>query len=142
MPDYHTVLLPGYLENAEQLHGGISQAEISFFDTLSKIPGMPEIQRNVRLPGSRYNIDGVADNVAIEFFGTLWHADPNRYADEHQFQFLGGVTAAEIREKDQRKIAWLEQQGYHAVVVWESEWRIKSNRQACIDRVLAAFNQN
>jgi transposase-like protein len=143
-PDFESVLLPSYLENIQKIWG-TSRAEINFFDELSNIPGIPkDIERNVQIKREKsfYNIDGIVSNkVAIEFFGSLWHADTSMFPDPEQYIPKLGCTAGEVREKDQRKISWLEQQGYHVVVIWENEWKKKATRQACIDRVLAAFNK-
>jgi IS30 family transposase len=143
MPDYESVLLPAHLENRQQ-KWGVSYAETAFFDHLSQIAGIPNFERNVRIKRDKYtyNIDAVGPGkIAIEFFGDLWHANPEKYPDDDQILFKLGLTAGEVRKKDRKKIEWLEQQGYHVVVIWENEWTKKSTRQACIDRVLAALNK-
>lgn len=62
----------------------------------------------------RFRIDVCVGNVAFEVNGTYWHADPRFYKDEDldERQKYG-------KEKDVRKKAYLESQGYKVIYLWE-----------------------
>ena len=148
--DYETVLLPPHLENLQQLHG-TSHIEIDFFNTLEEVLSTRfhnrniKIERNVRISrGGKffYNVDGIAQNqkLAIEFFGTLWHADPVIYPNPNQFLKKLSCTAGDVRDYDGEKIAWLTKTlGKPPVIIWQREWTKKTTKQACIDRILSAL---
>ena len=148
--DYETGLLPPHLENLQQLNS-TSSTEIDFFNTLEKELETSfhnrniKIKRNHSMPreGKRpYNVDGIEQNqkLAIEFFGTLWHADPVVYPNPDQYLTKLSCTAGEIRNYDKKKIAWLTKTlGKPPVIIWEREWKEKSTKQECIDRVLTSL---
>ena len=143
-PDYFTDLVPAHLANRRQPPGA-SIAEQLFFEIIQSFEDMPQIIRNKNVqlkPGQRrpYNCDGVAGNIAIEFYGDLWHANPVRYPDDDIIlPKLGGLSAGDIRKKDKIKEEFLKSIGYHILVVWEKEWSIKANRVNLINRVRKAF---
>jgi hypothetical protein len=148
--DYETALLPPHLENLQQLHG-TSHIEIDFFNALKTELETRfhnrniKIKRNHNIPreGKRpYNVDGIeqTQKLAIEFFGTLWHADPVVYPNPDQYLTKLSCTAGEVRDYDGKKIAWLAKTlGKSPVIIWEREWNNKSTKQECIDRVLSAL---
>ena len=139
--DYYTILLPTHLDNLQKL-SGTSQQEIDFFNQLAKINSLPRFERNVQIPGTRYNADGLdtANHVIVEFFGTLWHADPIKYPDDDQWLNRLSCTAGDIRKKDKIKLERLTGMGYKVVVIWQREWKNVVTRQACLDRVRDAIS--
>jgi predicted transcriptional regulator len=139
--DYYTILLPTHLDNLQKL-SGTSQQEIDFFNQLAKINSLPRFERNVQIPGTRYNADGLdtANHVIVEFFGTLWHADPIKYPDDDQWLNRLSCTAGDIRKKDKIKLERLTGMGYKVVVIWQREWKNVATRQACLDRVRDAIS--
>jgi hypothetical protein len=139
-PDYKTVLLNLHLENLQKL-SGTSHQEIEFFTELGKYNSLPRCERNVRIPGTRYNADGLdpASKTIVEYFGTLWHADPKKYHNEDQWLGRLSCTVGDIHAKDAIKLKRLQGLGYTVVVVWEREWTKRDTRQQCLDRVRAAL---
>jgi urease gamma subunit len=126
----------------------ISRQEIDFFNTLAAMPDIPHIQRNVRASkpikdtGRYYNIDGVGPGkVAIEYNGTLWHADPVKYHYPDQYLRKLECTVGEIWGKNAIREKFLREHGYHIVIIWEREWTKKKTKQACIERVRQAFRE-
>lgn len=66
-------------------------------------------------------------DVAIEFYGDLWHANPEKYGPEDRCNpFNPGITASEIWEIDKRRIEALKSIGVDTVVIWESDFKNKN----------------
>lgn len=141
--NYQSEILPSHLENRERLSGK-SNAEIQFFKTLSQTPGFPQLQFNVRLRREGrlyYNIDALDSNrkIAIEFFGSLWHADPARFPDAESVLPKTNLKVGDIWRKDKDKIQWLKLQGYLVLIVWEREWTTKNLRLSTVNGIRDAF---
>ncbi len=83
--------------------------------------GVPEgeANRQVRLEGTRYDVDGLIGNTAYEFMGDFWHANPKIYGPDHKIK---GYTAAEKWKKDRERAEVIKSKGYDVVVIWESDW--------------------
>lgn len=63
-------------------------------------------------------------NIAIEFNGDMWHANPSIYKpDDFCSPFNSHVTAKDVWEVDRRKIKDIESTGTKVIVLWESEYR-------------------
>lgn len=143
LSNYETEILPAHLENRERLSGKSNQ-EVQFFKTLSNSPDFPKLQFNVRLQREGrlyYNVDGLDPDrkIAIEFFGTLWHADPQRFTNGNTPLPKTHILAADIWRKDAEKINWLKSKGYLVLVVWEREWTTKNLRLSTINKIREAF---
>lgn len=66
-------------------------------------------------------------DVAIEFYGDLWHANPEKYeAEDRCNPFNHEITASEIWEIDKRRIEALKSIGVDTVVIWESDFKSKN----------------
>lgn len=145
-PDYFTDLVPAHLANRRQ-PPGVSIAEQVFFEIIQAFEDMPKIIRNKNVQlkqGQRrpYNCDGVAGNIAIEFYGDLWHANPAKYPDDDRILPKVGLPAGDIRKNDKIKEDFLKSIGYHVLIVWEKEWSIKANKVNLINRIRKAFSLN
>ena len=67
----------------------------------------------------RYFVDGLKDNIAIEYFGDFFHANPKFYQPEQKI--LGG-TASQKWQKDAERIKSIEENGFKTVKIWENDW--------------------
>jgi len=83
--------------------------------------GVPEGEdnRQVRLSGTRYDVDGLVGNTAYEFMGDFWHANPKIYKPDHKIK---GYTAQEKWDKDRQRAEVIKSMGYELVIIWESDW--------------------
>lgn len=96
------------------------------------------VQHNVGI--GKWNVDVLFEDVklVVELFGDYWHMNPNRYVAT-AIHNLMGKTAAELWERDARKLAELRALGYHVELIWESDWRCDS--AACMERIALAHNK-
>jgi G:T-mismatch repair DNA endonuclease (very short patch repair protein) len=82
-----------------------------------------------------YFYDVNVGNKIIEFNGDYWHANPNKYTAESNFNFSKQLTTVQqIWDNDKKKINIAESQGYKVLTIWESDW--KNNKQKCIDECI------
>lgn len=57
----------------------------------------------------------------IEVFGDYVHANPEKFDADDEIVLTGSCyTAKEKWKRDQKKISWLESQGYEVIVLWSS----------------------
>lgn len=144
---YFNELLPTHLENRETLMGK-SFSEEEFFSVLAADEALPRFQRNKQIPkpqgGRPYNVDGVSEQykTVIEFYGDLWHANPEKFPTNDQIVKLTGLPAGDVRKKDSIREQVIRGHGYKFIVIWEKEWETKSRRLGTINRVRGAFNLN
>jgi G:T-mismatch repair DNA endonuclease (very short patch repair protein) len=65
-------------------------------------------------------------NIIVEFNGDLFHANPNieKYKDDNSIVKIGSriKTAKEIRDRDEKRRAILESEGYIIFIIWEDDW--------------------
>ncbi len=75
--------------------------------------------------GKKYSIDYKLGNKIIEFYGDLWHANPNKYKpdDKPICWSIRSKTAKELWEADERKLSDLENSGFEVLVIWEEDWK-------------------
>jgi hypothetical protein len=83
-----------------------------------------------------YSVDYYIEelNLAIEFNGDYYHANPNKYHADFDFSELSKnrkITAKDLWEKDEKKYHLLEKyHGIKTIVVWESDYyKNKSNNK-------------
>ena len=63
-------------------------------------------------------------NVAIEFHGDFWHANPSRFkATDHCFPQNKEITAVDLWEIDRIKKEAIESAGIKLIVMWASEFK-------------------
>jgi G:T-mismatch repair DNA endonuclease (very short patch repair protein) len=79
----------------------------------------------------RFTVDFLVPdkNVVIEANGDFWHANPEIYGEEPLYKLQ--VQAV---EKDKRKLARLDAEGYNVIVVWEND--LKTNRDETLSAML------
>lgn len=76
-------------------------------------------QQNVQL--GRYNVDFVVtERLIIECYGDYWHGNP-RYSASDTYNRVLHLTAQQRWEKDARRQAVLEAQGYAFLAFWETD---------------------
>jgi very-short-patch-repair endonuclease len=73
-------------------------------------------------------------NLAIEFNGDYWHANPNLYEPNFSAFWHTDLTAAEIQSQDRDKIEALNiDHGIKIITVWESE--VKLDKEKTINNI-------
>jgi len=80
---------------------------------------IPDDRQHREVKIGKYFVDGLKDNIAIEFFGDYFHANPIFYLPEQKL--LGG-TAKQKWEKDELRLLSIKEKGYFVVKVWENDW--------------------
>jgi len=60
-------------------------------------------------------------NIAIELLGDYFHANPNKYKDNHYFKQFN-MTAKQIRNKDKRRFGLIKHLGYNLITFWEYDF--------------------
>ena len=144
---YFNELLPTHMENREQIWGK-SFAEEEFFSVLAADKLLPRLERNKKIPklqgGQPYNVDGVNEQhkIVIEFYGDVWHANPEKFPADDQIVKLTGLPAGDVRKKDSIREQVIREKGYKFIVIWEKEWETKTRRLGTINRVRQAFGLN
>jgi G:T-mismatch repair DNA endonuclease (very short patch repair protein) len=96
---------------------------------------LPELmiqKKTIRVAGKWFYPDVmIEDKYVVEFYGTLWHADPYYYKPDdvihHRF------TATQIWTRDKEREKTLQEAGYNVIVVWQREF--VGNEQSVVDRV-------
>ena len=79
----------------------------------------------------------INDKFIVEFYGTLWHADPTAY--EADAVVHHGISAGEIWKSDEERIRKIENAGYSVIIVWQREF--KSNEQQTVERIKEIINE-
>ena len=99
-----------------------------------QIPNNRE-HREVKI--GKYFVDGVIGNIAIEFFGDYYHANPEIYKPKTK---ILGRTAQELWKKDKNRIKTIESHGYKVIVIWENDW--EKFRQSIDTTIKATLSNN
>lgn len=88
----------------------------------------------IRIDDSCYAIDGYNKkySIAIEFFGTYWHADERKYIDETLM--FNNLSASEIRERDIKRLNNIATKINYIIIVRELDY--KENSESAIDKVI------
>jgi hypothetical protein len=122
--------------------GCVSRASQDFFDNLDILIGTKFNTSYSRKNRERifyieefnkaYSVDYYIEelNLAIEFNGDYYHANPKKYKCDVHFNLCkkGGVTAKDLWEKDEKKYHLLEKHhGIRTIVVWESDYYKNKN---------------
>jgi hypothetical protein len=108
-----------------------SNISIEFFDKISKETNEKIIygneEKTFKMNNAWYRVDGYIQelNIAIEFFGDYYHANPKKYNGDVLFDFWGKkITAKEIWEKDKKRIESMEKEyKVSFFIVWEDDYR-------------------
>jgi hypothetical protein len=122
--------------------GCVSRASQDFFDNLDILIGTKFNTSYSRKNRERifyieefnktYSVDYYIEelNLAIEFNGDYYHANPKKYKCDAHFNLCkkGGVIAKDLWEKDEKKYHLLEKyHGIKTIVVWESDYYKNKN---------------
>lgn len=122
--------------------GCVSRASQDFFDNLDILIGTKFNTSYSRKNRERifyieefnktYSVDYYIEelNLAIEFNGDYYHANPKKYKYDAHFNLCkkGGVIAKDLWEKDEKKYHLLEKyHGIKTIVVWESDYYKNKN---------------
>lgn len=114
----------------------ISVPETELYNAL--LVHIPELKHQIRLESSShikaYDMGVVEKKKLIEFYGTIWHADPKKFNDDF-IHPISKMTCAQIRARDARKIQFAKDNGYDVYVVWEEDWK-KTKRKDTLDKLL------
>lgn len=106
----------------------IKNGEIAFYAEKEKFIVLSDeeikiLHQRILFPDFLYN------NKIIEFYGNIWHANPNIYEDyDYPHPFKKDVTSIEIRNQDNNRLRVLQQKGYKVLVIWESEYKQDFNK--------------
>ena len=74
-------------------------------------------------------------NKIIEFYGDMWHANPNKFKDtDYPNPFNKDLTSVDIREKDKRREELLCSKGYDILIIWENDY--KTNKRDIISKCI------
>lgn len=73
-------------------------------------------------------------NIVMECFGDFWHANPEKYKDNHIL--YSTKTAKDQREFDKKRISLLEERFEHIVVLWENEINSSNIENILKERIL------
>ena len=86
-----------------------------------------------------YKIDGYVDSkkLMIEYFGDYWHMNPLIYDSHHQIR--GGKSAPKIWEDNEKRIEYLQCNGFNTFVIWEYDWC--HNRKIVLEQLKNKINE-
>jgi len=67
-------------------------------------------------------------NLIVEFYGDLFHGNPNLFSAEHRCHpYDKEITAHELYTKTKEREKYILEQGYNLFTIWDSEWVNNSN---------------
>lgn len=116
-----------------------SNLEVIAYEEIKNI--LPLIEMSIRLENpyyGPYDFGNIHKKKLIEFYGTYWHTDPRFYVDEY-IRKQGNLTAKKIRERDQAKRTYAENNGYSVFIIWEYDW--KNNKEIVIENLKRWWNE-
>ena len=77
--------------------------------------------REFTIPGTRFRVDGMKDNIVYEFLGDYWHGNPEIYGP-FTINKLNGKTCAELYKQTINRINEIRGKGYKVFYIWENEF--------------------
>lgn len=85
-----------------------------------------------------YDFTDIEKKKIIEYNGDQYHANPAIYeadSKSHPYFKHNGLTAADIWQKDKKKIDLAKSKGYDVLVIWDSDYNKDPNKefQKCLD---------
>jgi hypothetical protein len=88
------------------------------------------------IPSTRLAVDGFCKetNTIYEFYGDLYHGNPQRYDDSFKPYSSFKYTARELLTKTLKREKLLQSLGYIIITIWESEWDEKTKKKRHDDR--------
>ena len=79
------------------------------------------------------------DKVIVEFYGDIFHANPNKFDDLDKPNPWLDKTSLEIRNYDKLREEYFLSKGYKVFIVWESEW--KANKELSFKKLLVQIEK-
>lgn len=97
-----------------------------------------QIEREHYIRG--FFVDGliVGTNIIIEFYGDMFHCNPQKFHDPEQYCSWISRTVQEQWDRDRKRISALLKYGYKVVIIWEQDWT--NDKQKYITRLLDEKN--
>ena len=77
-------------------------------------------------------------NIIIEYNGSFWHADPNRYVNGNDLVH-DNIKAKDIWERDKEKENIYKSLGYNVITIW-GDYYI-NNKEKCINETIEKINK-
>ena len=80
-----------------------------------------------------YFLDFICGNKVIEYNGNKWHGDPQKYSSEDVL--INGKVAGDVWDRDDKKYAFLRENGYEVLIIWEDEYLLNKSEtiSKCFD---------
>lgn len=114
----------GEIVKTDKIFSSTSKQETSFFDILSNYIEVKRKQRISYIEDNKKRWilpDGIVnENIIIEYNGSLWHADPNRYKEDEIVHH--NYTAKQIWEADKKKKEIYKSKGYSVIYAWSDNF--------------------
>jgi hypothetical protein len=93
----------------------------------------------MKIDGRLIKPDGIdfTTNIIYEFYGDLYHGNPNRYTPNH-YTYLC-KTADELYQNTLEREARIKSAGYNLITIWESDWLLHKKLQKYILKLKQEF---
>lgn len=124
-------------------NGKVSKTEEKFVSMLRESVSELETQFIIKKDETHnYLYDVKVGNIIIEFNGSFWHANPQKYKETDIINFPGNknISAKDIWARDFHKISAAENLGYKVITIWDLDF--KEDPQNTIKRCLDFIKQN
>ena len=76
-------------------------------------------------------------NIIIEYYGSLWHADPKYYKETDIVH--RNVLAKDIWKENDDRIKLLNKLGYNVIIVWQSDFQYR--KDDCINKTVTKIKE-
>ncbi|MGI0076206.1 MAG: DUF7487 domain-containing protein, partial [Nitrosopumilaceae archaeon] len=82
-----------------------------------------------RIPNTRLHVDGYCEetNTIYEFYGDMWHGNPNVFESHVCCNYFSNLTAGELYQNTMEREDLIKEMGYNFIVIWEKEWDENQN---------------
>ena len=82
----------------------------------------------------KYKVDFCFENIIIEFYGDIYHGNPNIFKKDDKPNPYKELTCQELWENDKQRKKYLCNQGYKVYEIWEQDYH--NNKQETINNLL------
>lgn len=138
-----------YMKWVCQFAGVSALSQDLFWDIYDKLPDNIKEMCYFSALNREYNIVGkLLDfyidkyNIAIEFLGDYWHANPNKYNADFMMSYPRGVRklASEVWERDKQRHKFIKQEksDIKILYIWEAEY--KNDPRKILKQILEIIN--
>jgi hypothetical protein len=78
-----------------------------------------------KIPGTRLKCDGYCNetNTVYEFYGDIWHGNPEVFADDDYCSPYHKETAGELYQRTMEREKKIREMGYNVVTIWENDYK-------------------